>query len=337
MSKPSILAVTGLLAASLSATAVSAETLIVAHGFAPNHSLAERGIMPWMACVEEKTSGAISFNHFPSGQISSHPAAVDSLNNGIAQVSAIIIAYASDKLPLNGITLLPDMGTTAAEMVAAWRKSLQAGNPLADELAANKVHPLLLNLLPAYQIMSTVGPIDTLEKFKGLKTRVGGGSTTLMASALGATPVEISASDMYLAMQRRTVDATFLTLSSAKPYSLPELVNAMSSNGSFGSGGTVLAIDQATYDGLSPEHRKALDDCGRQAENELTEYVDTANEALKSEFASMGINVYEFSDETLANISESMASVGTDYVARLEKRGLPAREVYDAYREALGK
>lgn len=328
-------AATALLTATLAATPLDAETLVLGHGYQPSHALAEHGITPWMACVEERSAGEISFQHFPSAQVVSHDGAVDALNQGLAQVAMVIVAYASEKLPLNGIPFLPDMGTTAHEMNTAYRRMLDAGGPLADEFAANGLTPIFVNLLPAYQIMSTVGPIDTPEKFAGLKVRVSGGSPTLMAEALGARPVAITGADMYVAMQRHTVDATFLTLSSAKPYGLPELINATSSNGAFGTGASVLAIDTSTFEGLPADERGALVSCGLEFEESLTTYVDEANEAMKAEYAEQGIEVFEFSPEVLAVLSEEMAGVADAYVARLEARGLPAGEALRAYRAAL--
>lgn len=105
---------TGLIAATaagLAGGSAYAESFNVAHGYPPTHPVVAQGIVPWMACVEEKTGNAITFIHFPSGQITSHNAAIDSVNSGVTDIAAIITGYVSSQMPLNGIPLLPDMGT----------------------------------------------------------------------------------------------------------------------------------------------------------------------------------------------------------------------------------
>ncbi|WP_197029452.1 TRAP transporter substrate-binding protein DctP [Paracoccus pantotrophus] len=329
---------TGLITAAAAAMvggSAYAESFNVAHGYPPTHPVVAQGIVPWMACVEEKTGNAVTFIHFPSGQITSHNAAIDSVNSGVADIAAIITGYVSSQMPLNGIPLLPDMGTEAVDMVAAYRKAGDAGAAIAQEFTANKLHPLLFNLQPAYQVMSSGAPTDTLAKFSGLKTRVSAGSPSLMATALGAIPVEMSTSDMYIAMQRGTVDATFIAMASGKTYGLPELVKSVSTNGSFGSGAAVLSINLDKYNALSDEFKAAFDDCGRQVEVDLALYMDKENVALQTEFAESGITLFEFAPEELEAISSKLSVVADDYIKRLEDRGIAARETFDAYREGL--
>lgn len=99
----------------------------------------------------------------------------------------------------------------------------------------------------------------------------------------------------------------------------------------------MISMDKATYDGLAPESRELLDDCGREAEMALARHGDAENERLKTELAAMGIEVYEFSPETLTEISALMADVADHYVARIEQLGRPGSEALQSYRAALGR
>ncbi|ABL71337.1 TRAP transporter substrate-binding protein [Paracoccus denitrificans] len=311
-----------------------AEKLVLAHGYAPSHNVLVHGIVPWMACVRDGTQNAYDFDHFPSGQISGHTQSVSSLNSGLADLSVIVVAYSSDKVPMNGIPLLPGMGTTSVEMVGAYRRALSQDGILAGEYAAIDTVPLLVSILPAYQVFSTIGPIDTLEKFAGFKVRVSGGSPTFMAQSLGAIPIEINATDMYIALQRKTVDGTFLTMSSAKPYAIHELVNAVSTNGSFGSGSSVLAMDRGKFEALPPEHRQVFVDCGLEAEMATAEYVDAENAAVQAEFVTLGIDAFAYPDDVLEVLAARMSQVTSEYIGRLTDRGLPAAEALQEYQNA---
>jgi len=323
-------------AAALCVPAAQAEKLSLAHGFPPSHAVVTKGFQPFMACVQDGTKGAITFDHFPSGQVATFNTALDTLNKGLAQVSGIIVATASSKLPLNGVAMLPDMGNTSVELVTAYRKTLSAGGPLADEFRANKVRPLLVNLLPPFQVLGGAQAIDSLDKFRGKKMRVSGGTMNFMANSLESTPVEVSA-DMYFAMKQGTLDGLFLALSSVKPYNLQEIVKSISGNGSFGSGITALSIDEGVFAKLPADQQKVLTDCGHKVEIDLARDLDAGDNALKTEFAAAGIQVYKFSDAERAAISTRLRTVSQDFITRLKGRGLPAQEAYDAYRKQLGR
>ncbi|WP_417722743.1 hypothetical protein [Salipiger sp.] len=84
--------------------------------------------------------------------------------------------------------------------------------------------------------------------------------------------------------------------------------------------------------------RAAVLDRGRSIEASLTEYLDQrANEVLQ-EWADLGIDVYAFSDEVVAQLDEMLASVAIDFVSKPEGNGVDnARETYDLYRSVLAE
>jgi TRAP-type C4-dicarboxylate transport system substrate-binding protein len=336
MIKPSYSVAAALVAASLAVSVARAETITVTNGLAATHVVSAHGIDPWMACVKQGTKDAVSFNYFPGGQLVTVKNALDSLNKGLSQVAFVSASNEPDKIPLAGVAMLPNMGETATEMVTAWRKVLDTNGVLMAEMTANKIKPLLLNILPPYQVMSTT-PMDSLEKFKGKKIRAAGGALTFIVSSLGASAVEMPAGDMYLAMQRGTVDGTILAMSSVKSYNIQELAKAMSSNGSFGTSAQMFAMNLATWNKLPQDQQRVMDQCGRKVELDLARLLDEQDVQLKAEFAAKGVNVFKFSDAAKGPINEHLAGVAKDYVTRLKARGLPVQEALDSYSKALGK
>ncbi len=331
--------ITALLAGSigLAAVAASAQPLIVSTNVPATHWSSVRGGEPWMACVRQATDNAVEFQYFPTGQIANVNNALDALNQGVAQIAYIAVVAYSNKLPLNGISMLPDMGETVVEMTRANRKALDAGGPLLQEFTNNKIRPLLINMYPVYQLLSRKEPLDTVEKMKGRKISSGGGVLLLTSNALGVTGVEIAAADVYMALQQGTVDGSILAYASITSYKLQEVIKAVSGNGSFGSAAGIWAIDQGTWDKLPPAHQKAMTDCGLKVEAEMAAWVDASTEALKSEMRASGINVYDFSGPAKIAINEKMKVTRENYLARLNARGLPAQQAYQDYLKALGR
>lgn len=314
----------------------SATTLVVSNGLSPTHAISVHAFEPWMACVTEATGGSVEFNYFPSGQIAPVGGSLDALKSGLAQVAFTSPSNESSKMPLAGIALLPGLGVTSVEMTKLMREVWTAPGPIADELAENEVHPLILNSLPAYQIMSSGNKIEQPGDFSGRKIRATGGAMTFTVDHMGATPVEMPAGDLYVAMQRGTVDGTIFSFSSAKTYSLQELLKSISTNGGFGTSAQMIAISNDAWADLGAEEQTALSDCGRKTEDELAAFLDEENAQLIEEFTAAGVDVYEFAPEAKAEIDAMMAEVAADYIRQLEDRGLPGQQTYDQYLATKG-
>jgi TRAP-type C4-dicarboxylate transport system substrate-binding protein len=321
----------------VAAPTVQAETFKLASNVPAGHSLVKHGIAPWMACVKERSKGELDFSFFPGAQLATAAASLDAINKGLADISMVVPSALTDKLPLTAISLLPDMGASASEMAAAFRKVMEARGPLAEELAANRMMVLQIAMLPPYQVIHKGAPLQTVEQMQGRKIRVSGGLMGLTVRAVGGVPADIPAPDAYIALQQGTVDGTIFALSSVYSYKLHEIVKSISTNGNFGGAPALLSMDTGVWAKLSPAKQAIFNECTREHDVKLGQALDQENEELKARFAAAGVTMYSFSPEALAEISRRLASVNAEYVKRISARGIKAQEVYDAYRKALGK
>ncbi|SMF65815.1 TRAP-type C4-dicarboxylate transport system, substrate-binding protein [Tistlia consotensis] len=315
--------------------ALAETTLTVAHGFSPTHVIAAQGVDPWMACMKAKAGDQLGFNYYPSGQVASTKEMLTALNAGIADLTTVPIGYVSSKMPLNGVSMLPGLGSSAGQVIPVYSKAVRQGL-LAKEFEQNHIRPIWVMVLPAYQIVSRVGPLRTKEDFAGKVVRSAGGTMNLTLSALGASPAEIPSSDMYVAMERGTVDATLSAYASIKPYNINEVMNAVSANGEFGSFSIAFSMSDSSWTKLSPELQQMASDCGSQVEGSIARFLDGEVDELKAEFSKAGVTVYDFTPEQLAWMHKQLGQVSDDWVARLKDRGLPAQQALDEYRKLMG-
>ena len=92
-------------------------------------------------------------------------------------------------------------------------------------------------------------PIHTIEEYKGLRMRVSGTAQASLYAALGVVPVQMSSKEVYLALQRGTIDgapsgperflkakwyevATYLT----QDYTVPDIASWLAINQNFWNG-----------------------------------------------------------------------------------------------------
>lgn len=309
-------------------------TLSMVHGSPESHVITKQGIEPWMACVSEETDDQISFDYYPGGQISKTPELLRAIKGGIADVAPVPIGYVSDELPLNGVSMLPGLGSSSTEIVTAYSSALKSGI-LKEEFTSNNLMPLLVMAYPPYQLVSIGEKIDSADGFEGTVLRSAGGAMNLAISELGASPAEIPIGDTYIALERGTVDGTISAFASIKPFSLQELMKSMSSNGAFGTFTNVLSMPLDNFDALSREMQTTLVNCGTRTEEAMASHLDQEVEVLAQEFTELGIEIYEFAPDELDKINSSLAEVQKDWVQRLDNRGLAAAQALEEYSSAL--
>lgn len=316
------------------AAAQETTDLTIIHASPPGHPIT-RAVETWMECMETTEGPMLNVSYFPGGQIASLPELLQAINNEVGQAAPIPVGYVSEKLPLNGVVMLPGLGQTARDVIEAYSAALESG-PLRDEFSQNDLVPIWNMAFPPYQIMSTGAPMTSLEDFKGKVIRSAGGTMNLTIEALGAAPADITMGDIYVALERGTVDATISSLSSLRSYKLDELAKAVSTNANFGTFTNVFSIDAEKWNAMSPQLQEKALACGARAEDAVATFLDEETAQLASEFGEQGIEVYEFSGEALAAINEAMTSVSDDWVSRLEGRGLPAQQVLDDFTARFG-
>lgn len=321
----------------IATSAAYAQKLIVTTNVPSTHWASTQGAEPFMACVTEKTAGGIEFEYYHSGQLASFFQSLDAVNSGLAQVSYIVLSAQTDKLPLTALSMLPGLGNNAADVTKATRAELEDGGYFAKEFATNNIVPLLVNVFPPYQIVARDKPLDTLAALQNTRISSGGGPLLVTLSSAGAIAIETPASDMYLAMQQGTIDASMISLSSIKPYSLQEVIKSASFNGKFGVATGIWSIDSGVWGELPTEQQAALRDCGLKVENELAAWADAWMVDVRAELEGQGVKVFDYSDEQLALIDEKLEGARKDYVARVSSRGLSAQEALDAYAARLPK
>lgn len=312
--------------------AQGAVTLTVVHGSPNKHVISAGGVEPFMGKLTELVGDAVSYNYFPAGQLSDLSGLMNAVQTGVADAVPVPIGYVSDQMPLNGVSTLPGLGSSARSNIDAYARAI-ATPELSAEFEAAGIVPVWNMGYPPYQLFSTAGPVRTLEGFQGRVIRSAGGSMNLAIQSLGASPAEIPASDIYVAMERGTVDTTFSAYSSVKGYAVHELCDAGSRNGSFGTFTNVFSIRQDKWDTIPADIQAAIMEAGAWTQQHVGDLMDSDNEVLGAEFEAAGVELYDFAPEELGRINGALESVQQDWVARLQDRGLPADVALANYRQ----
>ncbi len=327
-----------LLTASLAPGLAKAETWSFTVGWPPGHFMVKNGVEPWMQCVEDATDGEIEFNLFPSGQISGEPGIPDALQGGLADVGYIGIHAMSDRMPLTMLTMLPGVGDSATQISSAIRDTLiEDGGAIHDQVIEYGLQPILATAFPPYQLGLAGDPVMTVDGLNGLKIRTSGGSLVLAMQALNSVPVQLPASDAYVAMQQGTVDGYVLAPPSITSYKLEELSGSVSRNFNIASTTGFFAMDKAKFDGLSEDLQATLLKCGSEIEAALAAKADGEVQSLLTQFEEQGIKIYSLPEEEVAKIKKAIQPVTDDLLKRISDQGLDAQGALDEFMAAIDK
>jgi tripartite ATP-independent transporter DctP family solute receptor len=214
--------------------------------------------------VKKKTNGAIEVQVYGTGELGSQLNILTGLQTGIIDLCAHTSGFIDTLIPQYQVMDLPFLfpDTTSAEKVLDG----PVGKQLADLMPAKGIYGLGYGCW-AWRVTSTVDrKVPQPADMKGLKIRVQPGPIFAATfRTLGANPIAIDFSEIYLALSQRTIEAIetpIISLPAAKHYEVVKVINL--TNHVYNAG--VLMVSKRKFDSLPANLQASL----REAATELT-------------------------------------------------------------------
>lgn len=156
----------------------------------------------WVPEINEKSQGRLVIEVYAPGVLVKTMEALDALNKGMIDALHSSVYYYPVVFEGTACFWLP-FGFESAEQLAEIYPKLK---PIVREAYA-KYNVHYAHTVPVASMGFILGakPVNRLEDMKGLTLRAAGGAAAV-AKALGASPVTIAPAEMYMALQRGTVD-----------------------------------------------------------------------------------------------------------------------------------
>ena len=240
--------------------------------------------------VKERSNGRIEVEIFHSAQLFGGKEELSALERGDIDLASPLDTYNTGLIPALGISSMPFMWPNPD----AIQKTLDAGLfdlGINQVLAKRNVKVLNVAAGGPYQIYGKGFAVRKPADLKGKKIAVSGTAASKAMELIGAAPTSMSSSDLYVALQRGTIDATSRPLLTGIGRKLYEVLdNVTIVNMSYFT--TFLGINMKTWNKLPPDLQKIV----QQAANERSaEQVKMLNQYLadaKSLFEKNGVNYY---------------------------------------------
>ena len=299
-----------------------------------SHIFSVQGGQFFIKRVEELTNKKVKFQHYPAEQLGKAKDLLDLVRTGTADIAYVGPAYAAGKLPLCGVGELPGLFNDSVAASKAYWKICQSVL-YEKELKKQGVVPLVANLLPPYQALNTRKPVKSLADMKGLKMRVGGGTIEETAALAGAVPVTMTPPEIFEGLQRGTIDGTLISFTSSKAYKLEELIKHSTVGANFGSFAFLYCINEKVWQGLSEDIKKAMKQAGEETVVNVAKAIAAEEVKVSQDWEKRGIQLYNLKAQEQKEWNEKLQPVNERWIGEMEKKGLPAREVFNEFKKAL--
>jgi TRAP-type C4-dicarboxylate transport system substrate-binding protein len=266
------------------------------------------------------------------------PQLVDRVKDGVDDIVITLPGYTAGRFPMMEVFELPFMTNSAeAGASAAWdylQKYAVKEFP-GTKILATWVHD------EGY-VHTTSKPVKTLDDFKGLKLRAPTRQTNKLLGKLGATPVGMPVPAVADAVSKGTIDGFVLPWEVIPAFKLQELVKYHTetdpSRPAMYSAGFVFAMNQAKYDGLPADLKKVIDNnSGAALSKQIGKIWDESQAVGRKTATDRGNIFFRLSAAETDNWAKASAPLYDEWVADMDKRGLPGKAMLQDARELLAK
>ncbi|WP_258360990.1 TRAP transporter substrate-binding protein [Moorella sulfitireducens (nom. illeg.)] len=176
---------------------------------------------PWIEEVKKRSNGRLVINYYNPNALCPTEKTYDSVVAGIIDIGAVPMPFTPDKFPLGELLDLPFIvPNSEAGSLLIW-KLFETTPEWRDQFKDVKV--LWQWVSAPVQLHTVAKPVRTLEDIKGLRILSPTPSDVETAKILGASPIKVLPPDMYIALQRKSADGTFIPVAPVKSLKLDEV------------------------------------------------------------------------------------------------------------------
>jgi TRAP-type C4-dicarboxylate transport system substrate-binding protein len=288
----------------------------------------------WIPMLEElkkRSNGRITYTMYAGAALGTHQEHYDIVKNGLSDMGYFTSTFTPGRFPLTDVLSLPvnlDDKAESTDIANAMYKRI-----LHSEFKGVKMMSLN-SCLTSY--LWTKKPVHTLEDLKGLRIRAPGGHQANAVKGLGAAVVFFPLPDVYLALETGTIDGLVTDVPLFLTFKLYEQAK-FGALASFGCVSEGLIMNSNSWK-KTPEDLKPIIEEVCSNSFRIT-HSFTAEDYKKWEklIADKGVELYSLPPSEKKRWYTKFQQNTRDWVEKLEKKGLPAKETTILFNEEATK
>ncbi len=300
-------------AVSLGSVAAQADELKFANFTPPFHTINASVIEKLGADLAEATGGEVTVRGYHGGELGAGPVEqYVRVLQGAADIAWGLPGYTSSQFGKTMIAELP--GAIPVEKPGYEALWAAYDEHLTGEFPGTK--PLALWTSESNIFIMRDKVIKSPADLAGLKVRVAGATAAEVATALGATPVQMPISQVYNALQTGLIDGVITGASTLLDFKLDEVADAMTIGAPLGRLTFYAVLNEGVYNGLTDDQKAAVDAASGVglSESAETAWQAKADQAVEAARADAANTVTDLSADEAAAFTEAVAGVVDSYV-----------------------
>lgn len=304
------------------------------HFFPPTHFMEEE-VQQFAAELDDATDGRIQITSYPGASLAAPDEHFDAAATGSVDFGLSVHGYTPNQFPMTSVMELPFMSESSVEGSKTLWELYNEFEEFNDEYAGTV--PLWLYTTDPAQLYTVDKPVKSIDDLKGMRIRSPSPETSEWLEALGATPVSMPMNENFEALERGVVDGTIAPWEAVKTWGLDEVIK-YATVGNFYSTTMFVVMNEDVFNSLSTEDQETIKELtGERMAEKTGEVFDQFGLDAIEQAKEKGVEIYELSDEELAEWSEYINPTIENWINNVEEKGLPGQELYDRAVELTGK
>jgi len=286
---------------------------------------------PMLAEIKKKSGGKIASTMYAGGALGKGPEHFDIVAKGLSDMGYFTATWTPGRFPLSDVLSL-----------AAWVDgkdiATDIGNAMYGRILNREFKDIkMIELNGCIQsFLWTKKPIRSLADTKGLKVRSPGGHQTNYIKALGAEPIFMPLGDVYLAIDTGTIDG----LVTCPPQFLAFKLHEVAKHGVVATFGCVtegVVMNMESWKKLPEDQKKIVESLGRNPFRTSGGLTREVYKVMMKEITDKGVTLFNLPSNEAERWYEGFREVTRKWVADLEGKGLPAKDVVKMYNQECEK
>ncbi len=283
---------------------------------------------PMLEELKKKSDGRITYTLYAGGALGKGPEHFDIVANGLSDMGYFTATWTPGKFPLTDVL-------SFAAWVDGKDVSVDIGNKVYKEgLQKEFPNVKVLELNGCIQaFLWTTKPVKSLADCKGLRIRTPGGMQTQYIKSLGAEPVFMPLGDVYLALETGTIDGLVTCPPLVLAFKLYEVVK-YGVIATFGCVSEGVVMNKKTWEKTPDDLKVIIEEVVGNPFRSTGGLTQGVYKTMMKEIAAKGIKMHEMAPDQAGLWFEKFQDVTKKWVADMEAKGLPAKEIVMIYDRA---
>lgn len=269
--------------------------------------------------LEELTNGRVKVTLYGGAQLGSTTEVLEGMSVGVADVMVESIGTLAPFTPLANVEAMPYMIQSIDHFYAVWHGEI--GDEIKAAVGDAAGFKLLGGTYRGPRIVTATKKMESIEDFKGFKLRAPNLEMYIKTwEWLNAAPTPMAMSEVYTALQQKTVEGQENPMCDSLNYSFDEVCDYwIKTNHVFGC--NVVIMDKNYFESLPEDIQNAVNEAAVFAGKEISEAQAAKDAAAEQTLIAEGKNVITVDNAAFAEYFKDFAAKNypdfADWVARI--------------------